>query len=145
MMQGAKGELSDAGTRIPLIINCPGVTPEGRICDDLIDFSDFMPTLAELAGTRPPDRVPIDGRSFTPQIYGKTGNPREWVYNQYEGKAWVRSKNWKLYSDGRLYNMREDTRESHPILEADDSEDSGRIRKKLKNFVHELDTGLAWK
>ncbi|MHC4647973.1 MAG: sulfatase/phosphatase domain-containing protein, partial [Planctomycetota bacterium] len=75
---GGKGRLTDAGTKVPLIANWPGTTPVGKVCDDLIDFSDFMPTFAELAGATPPkDRV-IDGVSFASQLMGKRGNPREW-------------------------------------------------------------------
>jgi arylsulfatase A len=88
---GGKGKLTDAGTKVPLIANWLGTTPAGRVCDDLIDFSDFMPTFAELAGTTPPKDRPIDGVSFAPQLMGKRGNPRQWAYCQRGGKAWVNS------------------------------------------------------
>ena len=73
---GGKGKLTDAGTHVPLIANWPGTTPAGKVSNDLVDFSDFMPTFAELAGAKLPAGVTIDGRSFAPQIKGKKGNPR---------------------------------------------------------------------
>ena len=42
IIQGNKGETPDAGTRVPLIANWPGVIPAGRVCGDLVDFSDFV-------------------------------------------------------------------------------------------------------
>ena len=44
--------MTDAGTRVPLIAYWKGVTPEGRVLPDLVDFSDFMPVLADAAGAR---------------------------------------------------------------------------------------------
>ena len=68
-IKGGKALLTDAGTHVPLIANWPGTTPAGSECDDLIDFTDFMPTLAELAGATLP-AVTLDGTSFAPQLRG---------------------------------------------------------------------------
>ncbi|MHC4678048.1 MAG: sulfatase-like hydrolase/transferase, partial [Planctomycetota bacterium] len=76
VIQGAKGETTDAGTRVPLIANQPGVVASGKVCGDLVDFSDFVPTFAELTGAKAPDGMIMDGRSFLPQLHGKKGNPR---------------------------------------------------------------------
>ena len=42
---------------MPRIVNAPGLVPEGRECDDLIDAADILPTLAELAGAELPAGV----------------------------------------------------------------------------------------
>ncbi len=47
---GGKLTSTDAGTRVPLIANWPGVIPEGVVNDDLVCFTYFFPTLAEVAG-----------------------------------------------------------------------------------------------
>jgi arylsulfatase A len=135
---GGKGMLTDAGSRIPFIANWPGTAPAGTVCDDLIDFSDFMPTLTELAGADLPEGVVIDGRSFAPRICGKKGNPREWVYNQFESEAWIRTKEWKLYRDGRLFDMSRDTEEQQPILPGSDSGVSAEMRGKLETYLKAL-------
>ena len=133
-----KGELTDAGTRIPLIANWAGTSPSGAVCDDLIDFSDFMPMLAELAGTDLPEGVIIDGKSFAPQLRGHIGNPREWVFNQFRGRAWIRTKKWKLYRDGKLFNMEQDPREKLPILPDYDTDESLKMRRKLEDYLKQL-------
>ncbi len=151
MIPGGKGELTDAGTHVPLIANWPTVTPEGTVCDDLIDFSDFLPTLAELAGANLPEKVIIDGKSFAQQILGMKGHPREWIYTQWQGRAWIRTKDWKLYTDESLYDLRTDPRERNPVLPAEDTEESGQARagllkylKKLKNRIINLPVNLPF-
>jgi len=138
IVRGGKGKLTDAGTRVPLIANWPGTAPERKVCDDLIDFSDFMPTFAELAGAELPPKRTIDGRSFAAQLRGKKGRPRQWAYCQWKGKAWVRTKKWKLYRDGRLYNVEKDALEQSPILPRDDTTESSAVRKKLELVFENL-------
>lgn len=137
-VQGGKSEMTDAGTHVPLIASWPGTTPAGKTCDDLIDFSDFMPTFAELAGTKLPAGLVIDGRSFAPSLLGKSGNPRKWVYTEWEGRTWIRTKRWKLYNDGRLFDMENDPFEKHPIQVAENSGRSAKIRAYLQKQMKEL-------
>ncbi|HEV8292218.1 MAG TPA: sulfatase-like hydrolase/transferase, partial [Tepidisphaeraceae bacterium] len=65
---GGKGTMADTGSHVPLIAHWPGVTPAGKTCEDLINFTDFLPTLAEATSAKPLQDRPIDGRSFLPQI-----------------------------------------------------------------------------
>ena len=84
IIQGDKGNTTDAGTRVPLIANWPGVIPSGKVCGDLVDFSDFVPTFADLTGSSIPDDMILDGQSFLPQLRGKKGKPRKWIFCHYE-------------------------------------------------------------
>lgn len=131
-IQGGKGEHTNAGTHVPLIASWPGTTPSGATCDDLIDFSDFMPALAELAGTVPPPDRPIDGRSFAPQIKGQPGTAREWVYTEFKGLGWIRDHHWKLYTDGRFFDMRADPEENRPLEAAALGEEAAKAQETLR-------------
>ena len=111
-ISGGKGGTTDMGTHVPFIASWKGRTTPGTKLDDLIDFTDFFPTLAEVAGVpiRPQDA--IDGRSFLPQLMGKKGSPREWVFCHYQpywgnfmGNQFVRDENYKLYRDGRFFHV----------------------------------------
>ncbi len=114
-VEGGKGTLKDSGTHVPLIARQPGTVPRGAVCDGLVDFSDFLPTLGELAGAElPADRV-IDGKSFTPLLDGCGETIREYAYTEWEGRAWVRGRRWKLYDDGELYDLEKDPLETAPI------------------------------
>ncbi|MEF8811573.1 MAG: sulfatase-like hydrolase/transferase [Bacteroidales bacterium] len=97
-IKGGKGTMTDRGTHVPMIVRWPGHIEKGATCNDLIDFSDFLPTLCELGGAPLPDDV-IHGRSFFPQLLGKKGNPREWVHVQHEEKRHVRSHDYILNND----------------------------------------------
>jgi arylsulfatase A len=138
MVLGGKGELTDAGTHVPLIANWTGTTQSGAICDDLIDFGDFMPTLAEIAKSELPRDIIIDGKSFAPQIKGHSGKPRDWIFNQYEGDAWVRTKQWKLYRSGNLFDMYSDPLEQNPLPHESGRAQADSVRKLLQVVFEEL-------
>ena len=104
-IDGSKGSMLEGGALVPMIVNWPGTTPAGRVCPDMIDFSDYVPTFAALAGAKLPENVLIDGQSFLPQIKGQKGTPREWAYVQLARMWYVRSMKWKLNEKGELYDM----------------------------------------
>lgn len=62
----AKWNLYDAGIRMPMIAVWPGVVETGARSRALLSFADFLPTIIELAGGRPPEG--LDGRSFAPVL-----------------------------------------------------------------------------
>jgi len=111
-VKAGKGAMSDNGTRVPLIVNWPGTVPKGRVSQDLIDFSDFLPTLCEAAGVTVPEKLEIDGRSFLPQLKGEAGNPRKWIYCWYSrsgkaktAKVFARNQRYKLFSTGKFLDL----------------------------------------
>ncbi len=96
---GAKGWVHEGGMRVPCILRWPGKVPSGRISDEIITAMDFMPTLANLAGTQAPtDRV-IDGKDITPLLLGEPGarSPHEaFYYFVRDHLMAVRAGRWKL-------------------------------------------------
>lgn len=54
---GAKANLYDHGTRVPLIIRYPAAIPAGAVYGDFIGFSDILPTLLEALEKEPPSSV----------------------------------------------------------------------------------------
>lgn len=102
---GQKGEMTEGGALVPLVVNWPGVTPEGKVSADMIDSTDFLPTLAEVAGVTIEHQKIIDGRSFAPQLRGEKGTPREWVFIELARNWYVRESGWKLNQAGKLFDM----------------------------------------
>jgi arylsulfatase A len=136
---GGKGGLTDAGTHVPLVANWPGTIPDGITSNDLVDVSDFLPTLAELAGTSLPEGVVLDGRSFARQLLGFRTRHREWVYSQAgRQRWWVRNQRWKLYNDGRLFDLKNDPREKQPVGPGLDIQESIAARRTLQNALESL-------
>jgi len=122
----------EGGSRVPLIVNWPGTTPEGRVNDDLTDFSDFFATFAELSGAALPAGVTLDSRSFAPQIKGQKGSPREWVYVELNGNAYVRDARYKLTNHGALFDMKEAPFDEIPVPSDTSLPDAIAARKRLQ-------------
>ena len=104
-ISGKKGTMLEGGSRVPLIVNWPGTTPAGKVSKDLIDFSDFLSTVADLGGASLPQGVTLDSRSFAAQIRGEKGTPRDWVYVELSGQSYVRDARYKLTNGGELFDL----------------------------------------
>jgi arylsulfatase A len=76
---GGKGTTKMWGTHVPAIGNWPGHFASGKVYGDLIDATDFLPTICEATGVPVPAELKMDGRSFLPQLRGEKGSPREWL------------------------------------------------------------------
>ena len=111
---GLKALPKDGGTHTPLIVNCPGIVPAG-VRHDMVDFSDFLPTIADIAGAVLPSVI-LDGHSFWPQCRGEHGTPRSWIFQYYCARQarhhsewgggqfiWTQNRHFKLYSSGEMY------------------------------------------
>ncbi len=142
---GGKGNTTDAGTHVPLVAGWKGKIPEGVVCDDLIDFTDFLPTLLDAAGENIQSGFIHDGRSFLPQLSGKEGNPRDWVFCHYEPKwgrwkttltRFVHNKEWKLYEDGRIFDIKADILENNPLSQ-------NQLNAEVQNLIKKFGDVLA--
>lgn len=89
--KGEKAYATEGGSHAPLIVNGPGLVKAGISCDDMVDFSDVLPTLADIADAELPN-VELDGRSFWPQCQGKAGNPRQYIFQYYYPKYKIAAK-----------------------------------------------------
>ena len=117
---GAKGKTTDAGTRVPLIVKWPNTIKANSINENLIDFSDFLPTVCEAASIKVPDNLDIDGHSFFPQLVGEKGDARKWIYCWYsrtgkdsQAKVFARNQQYKLYESGEFYEVPNDDKEKN--------------------------------
>ncbi|MEX0939537.1 MAG: sulfatase-like hydrolase/transferase [Pirellulales bacterium] len=147
---GGKGRMTDSGTRVGLIANWQGKIPAQQVNSDLIDFSDVLPTLAAAAGAKLPEEHSIDGRSFYPQLKGKAGNPREWIYCWYfrDGKPVgggpghtagesARTHRYKLYLNGGFYDVQDDFYEQHPLRVDELTPEQEAIRTRLHAVIQQ--------
>jgi len=98
---GGKGTMTDRGTHVPLLIRWPGKIKAGSVCEDLVDFTDFLPTLCELTGAKLPEPS-IHGRSFAPQLLGQPGQPREWIHIQNGDNRQLRNHDYMLTDKDQL-------------------------------------------
>jgi arylsulfatase A len=104
-----KGQPTELGARVPMIVNAPGIVRPLGLIGQLTDHSDVLPTLADLAGAALPDDRPIDGHSFAPLLRGESYTPRDWIYSYLGGRRILRTERWLLERnapdhDGQLYD-----------------------------------------
>jgi arylsulfatase A len=90
-IKGGKGAVSETGTRVPFVINWPGVILPKVEPKELVEFSDVMPTLCDLSGAPLPENYPGDGVSLWPVLSGKGERVKDHVYIWYSGKTWARN------------------------------------------------------
>ena len=139
---GGKGTTTHAGTHVPFIASWPGVIREGLVLDDLVDSTDFLPTICEAAGVSVPTELSLDGRSLLAQLRGEKGNPREWIYCWYargggsEAEAeFAMNRHFKLYRDGRLLDLARDADEQHPLDTKSLTAEASAAREQLEKAI----------
>ena len=100
---GGKGNTYEGGIRVPMIIRWPDGLPGGLRSDAMAHFTDWYPTLLNLAGVDMPADRPIDGVDITPALRGESGGvypQRCWQWNRYTPlgacNAAIRDGDWKL-------------------------------------------------
>lgn len=136
---GGKGTQTARGSHVPLIVNWPARVAAGKVNANLVGSVDFLPTICEAAGVKVPAESAKDGRSFLPQLLGKPGQPREWLYTWYSragGKTpqweFVQSTSHKLYRDGKFFDLKSDPFEEKPLEAAKVTGPAAAERKKLQ-------------
>ncbi|HEC44246.1 MAG TPA: T9SS type A sorting domain-containing protein [Bacteroides sp.] len=105
---------SEKGPRIPFVVYAPGYLDSIGACDELVDFTDVIPTCVELAGGTLPEADIFDGHSFAPLILGQPFTGREWIFTQWYGCRWLRTKRWLIDGRGMFYDCGDNRNEWVP-------------------------------
>lgn len=139
LVPGAKGKLTDWGIRVPGIASWPGIIKPGTTSEALIDLSDLLPTFAELSGA-PMPTFNVDGVSFAGLLTGDDYTPRDWIYALEPRRKIIclRTRDWKLLSNGALFDMQNDPEEKNPIRPGTGNPESKRIRSELQAILSDL-------
>jgi len=149
LVKGAKSRTSEAGVSIPFIASWPGTLNQNSESDALIDFTDFYPTLVDLAENPPYETglgKVIDGHSFKEVLtMNKPESKRSWIMsmgggnyaqltdqgveNQYLFRDRViRNDRYKLYLSSQrqvtsFYDLQLDPSEMVNLLDSLNSDD----------------------
>ncbi|WP_339925218.1 sulfatase-like hydrolase/transferase [uncultured Cyclobacterium sp.] len=150
LLQGNKGYTNDLGTHVPMIAYWPGKIKAGSINQNLIDFTDFVPTLMEASGADSKnDSFFSDGISFYPQLIGNENpkNKREWIFCHYapnwgkfEPRTFVHNTDLKLYKNGEIYQLKEDLYEKKPVNKSDLDKKSQKVIKGFEKVLKNMDS-----
>ena len=114
MVRGGKTKTTENGVNTPFIVSCPGLVPEGKVSDALVDFTDMYATFTDLAGGKPEAGYTYDGFSLKnvflgneektqrPWILGMGSHPARLSEQGVEGTHYfrdrvIREKRFKLF------------------------------------------------
>lgn len=146
--KGGKGSLRDNGNHVPLVAQWPAGKQQNIVTNSPVEFSDFLPTFAQAAGLSIP--TDTDGESFLNILNGKKHQPRSNVFVHYyprttqvgkKNGCFTRTVEYKLYSDGRFFEMSTDKWEERPL---DVNELSKKQEKEYLKLTEELSDKEIW-
>lgn len=164
-LREGKGRMYEGGVRVPLMVRWPGVVEGGCVNDSVVSSVDVLPTLAAMAGVKPPKDVELDGVSLLGVMKGEVEGVRRgegegiyWHYPHYNAHTpefaqrpygAVRVGDWKLiehYEDGKLelYHLKSDLGERIDLAQVE----KGRAKKMagmLKQWRKEVGAQMGAK
>lgn len=138
-LRGMKGDAWEAGHRMPMIVRWPKVVPANSQTDQMVCFTDFLATLADVVKRPIANAGQLDSISFLPVLEDPASDSdrlrNQMVITSGGGALSVRDGDWKwierLGSSGfsqpkkvepsangpqsQLYNLREDIGESNNL------------------------------
>ncbi|MEQ1824955.1 MAG: sulfatase-like hydrolase/transferase [Pirellula sp.] len=151
---GGKGTTTVRGTHVPFIASWPSKLKPGQVNRDLICSTDFFPTLCDAIGVEAPKN--LDGNSFLPQLVGTQAKSRDWIYSWYSPRQqndltireFAFDQQFKLYRDGKLFDIRSDPDEKRPLESANRSNAalaaSAKLSKALEQFANARPKGKEY-
>ncbi len=133
-LRGGKATIYEGGTREDCIVVWPGVVKPGSKSDEIVQSTDFYPTVLDMLRLKPRPDQKFDGISVVPALKqtGKLGREAIFCYFPHEipvtgavPSVYVRRGDWKLIrlfhqgDDGahvyELYNLKVDIGETKDI------------------------------
>jgi arylsulfatase A-like enzyme len=113
-LRGAKGDLWEGGTRVPLLVSCPGFIKGGSVSTQVAMSMDILPTFASLAGAPIDPAFSPDGIDLTPQLRGAPPVDRTVYWKTPGDMLSALAYPWKYLRIGQrefLHNLAEDETE----------------------------------
>lgn len=94
------------GTHVPFIVYGPGlgITKKGKQ-DVLLNMSDILPTIAEIAGVEIPCDYEINGESFWGFLTTDKVEHRDFVYGYRDGNQIIRNDKIMIDGKGKVYDV----------------------------------------
>ena len=133
--------------RLPFLVRWPGHVPAGTVCSEITSTIDLLPTLARLAGTKPPGDRTIDGRDLDRVWTGGADSPHDELFYfpvlSSEPDA-VRDDRFKLLGEtgvpgrNRPHLTRLDADAEAHDLRMKHPEDASRLGERLASMREEI-------
>jgi arylsulfatase A-like enzyme/acetyl esterase/lipase len=153
LIQGGKATSKQTGIHVPLIAHWPGNVVPGT-CDSIVDASDFLPTLLELAGSNLPEDVVTDGISFAPKLFGREGPQRTaaffwydsrpgWDKERFRREVFAVNETHKLFRTGRLFRLTDKPLEEIEVNSLEMTDVDRSSKEQLQDVIATMLAGDA--
>ena len=136
-IRGGKGNTITHGNHVPMVASWPGKIKKPYTYSGLINFTDFYATFCDILGVANES----DGLSMIDLLYGEKLLERKTVTTYYDPmwsanvtqfrNVFSQNSRYKLYKDGKFYDMENDILEKSPLSDKELSEDQKIIKAKL--------------
>jgi arylsulfatase A-like enzyme len=137
-MKGKKGMTDEGGVREPFLIRWPGHIPAGLKVPQIAGAIDLLPTLTDLAGIPTVSTKPLDGKSLKPLLLGNAKDwPERTIFTTWAGKTSVRSQQYRLDTNGALYDMVADPSQDHNVA-TEHPDETARLSAEMNAWKKEL-------
>jgi len=100
----AKGKGVEYGVHIPFMVAGSSIIKRG-MTDELMDFTDVLPTLAAFAQTKIPSKYHVDGTNIKDFLTGKSNKTKDVIFAQPGLASLVRTKDYLLEAVCPLYGF----------------------------------------
>lgn len=142
-MRGRKGYTDEGGVRAPCLVRWPAEIPAGIRIAPISAAIDLLPTLADLAGVTYDSSLALDGKSLKPLLLQDTSTwPARLLFSHWRGRVSVRSQDYRLDQQGRLYDMQNDIGQARDVAEQH-PEIAGQLARAVAEWKQELLPELA--
>ena len=81
-IEPGKSTCYERGLKVPFIVSWPARIKEAGETQEIVQFTDFLPSFAEIAGVTREFDEQIDGKSFLPVLLGESIAEREYIYSE---------------------------------------------------------------
>lgn len=146
-LKGYKGGVYEGGSRVPAILNYPGLVRMGIENNQTILTMDILPTMLDFIDKKP-SVDNLDGISIKDNILNNIHLPKRDVFFAFGNKSFIRSGDWKLIriksksgDKVELYNLSNDFQERND-LSSDNLELLNILIGKLKIWENEVKEGV---
>ena len=137
-MRGKKGSTDEGGVRSPLFISWKKSIPASKHVTQIASSIDILPTLAGLAGIELKTQKRLDGINLEPLLFEENPpwEPR-FIYNHWNTKTSVRSQEFRLDDENRLYHIPTDLGQTKDVSR-DYPEDYTSLLLAKEHWLKEL-------
>ena len=151
-VNGGHTTTSYFGTKQSCVAYWPGTVAAGQSKDNLMDFTDFLSTFADVAGVpKPTTYGQLDGVSFYDNLLGTPGTDRSWVFCHWDNNPqdagqkqlyrWVNNKDYKLYdsvNNSYFFKISQDIYEQNPLRNSQLTKSEKQLKKSFQAVLDSL-------